>query len=204
MPVADRGQSYERAGAKDFEDENFGAGGDYRGERDFGGFSDQDYGSQGYSGQGYGDRSYGDPDYGGQTFARRGGGEQGDDGAQAAEPQAPELAEGTCGFAHHSAAYADHGRGYGDQGFAGLTYGDHGSAPADAGRGQGFGGQNYDGKGRIRVPSDDMTTAAQPRPDAQDEEFAHASEADGDDRGSSGRPGEAGEAGTGDGDEEES
>jgi hypothetical protein len=70
-PVADRGQSYERAGAGDISDENFGAGGEYRGGRDFGGFTDQDYGSQGYSGQGYGDRSYGDPDYGGQTFARR-------------------------------------------------------------------------------------------------------------------------------------
>jgi hypothetical protein len=71
-PVADRGQVYDKAGASELGDENFGAGGDYRGDREFGGFSDQDYGSQGYSGQGYGDRSYGDPDYGGQTFARRG------------------------------------------------------------------------------------------------------------------------------------
>lgn len=82
---ADRGQDYERNGAGEFTDENFGAGGAYRGDREFGGFSDQDYGSQGYSGQGYGDRSYGDPDYGGQAFARRGGGD-GSDGSDGGVP----------------------------------------------------------------------------------------------------------------------
>src|SRR5687768_11448899 len=67
-----RQQRYDRQSATSFEQENYGGGGDYRGDLDFGGFSDQDYGSQGYSGQGYGDRSYGEPDYGGQAFARRG------------------------------------------------------------------------------------------------------------------------------------
>ena len=65
-----RQQRYDREGATSFGEENYGGGGEYRGELEFGGFSDQDYGSQGYGGQGYGDRSYGDPDFGGQTYSR--------------------------------------------------------------------------------------------------------------------------------------
>jgi hypothetical protein len=80
VPAADRGEAYDKAGAGDLADENIGGGGDYRGNREFGGFSDQDFGSQGYSGQGYGDRSFGDPDYGGQAFAR------GEIGESALEP----------------------------------------------------------------------------------------------------------------------
>src|SRR5690606_37046802 len=36
-----------------------------------------------------------------------------------------------------------------------------GSAPAGAGIGQGFGGQNYDGRGRIRLPEAGTTSASQ-------------------------------------------
>ncbi len=87
LPDAPRQQPYDREGATSFEQESFGGGGEYRGEVDLGGFSDQDFGSQGYSGQGYGDRSYGDPDYGGQTFARRTG--DADVDADAADGAAP-------------------------------------------------------------------------------------------------------------------
>jgi hypothetical protein len=81
-----RQQPYDHEGATSSDQESFGGGGDYRGELDLGGFSDQDFGSQGYSGQGYGDRSYGDPDYGGQTFARRTGDEAGADTDAGAAP----------------------------------------------------------------------------------------------------------------------
>lgn len=135
--------------------ESFGAGGDYRGDRDFGGFSDQDYGSQGYSGQGYGDRSYGDPDYGGQTYSRRGGrGPRGD----YADGPTPGVTHFDARDDGHRESYARHGRGYGDQGFGGLAYGDHGSAPASSGIGQGYGGQNYDGMGRPQQTPAYMTS----------------------------------------------
>lgn len=81
-----RQQRYDHEGATSFQQENYGGGGEYRGELDFGGFSDQDYGSQGYSGQGYGDRSYGDPDFGGQTYSRRTSNDMDDGGAGGGTP----------------------------------------------------------------------------------------------------------------------
>src|SRR5688500_5506550 len=134
-----RQQRYDREGATSFQQENYGAGGDYRGELDFGGFSDQDFGSQGYSGQGYGDRSYGDPDFGGQTYSRRAS-LDGDDGGDARDL-------GATAYERHSDFGFDRDRGdVGVQHSGAVEYGDVGDAP---GYGQTVGGHNYDGRGRL-------------------------------------------------------
>ena len=133
-----RQQRYDREGATSFQQENFGGGGEYRGELDFGGFSDQDYGSQGYSGQGYGDRSYGDPDFGGQTFSRR--------SSAGAEADAGGRDPGAGAYERQSDFGIDR---YRDdvplQHSGAVEYGDVGDA---AGRGQTYGGHNSDGRGR--------------------------------------------------------
>ena len=131
-----RQQRYDREGAVSFDQENYGGGGDYRGELEFGGFSDQDYGSQGYSGQGYGDRGYGDPDFGGQTFSRPVIGGIDDDAGTAA---ASSLYERPGDFPMDP--YRDD---LGLQHSGAVEYGDVGDA---RGRGQTYGGHNYDGRG---------------------------------------------------------
>lgn len=118
-------QPYDHEGTTSSLQENYGAGGEYRGEVDFGGFSDQDYGSQGYGGQGYGDRSYGDPDYGGQTFSRRTGSDRDfadtDLGATAYERHG-EFAAGPyrddAGPQHSGAVGYGDARGLGPKGYA--------------------------------------------------------------------------------------
>lgn len=133
-----RQQRYDREGATSFQQENFGGGGDYRGELDFGGFSDQDYGSQGYSGQGYGDRSYGDPDFGGQTFSRRTGSAS-DDGADTRDL-------GATAYERSSDFGIDRYRDDVSLQHSGaVEYGDVGGARGYA---QTYGGHNYDGRGR--------------------------------------------------------
>jgi hypothetical protein len=132
-----RQQRYDREGATSFQQENFGGGGEYRGELEFGGFSDQDFGSQGYSGQGYGDRSYGDPDFGGQAFARRGG---------EIDPDAGMLDLGATAYERQSDFGYDEYRGDPAVQHSGaVEYGDVGDARGYA---QTYGGHNYDGLGR--------------------------------------------------------
>jgi hypothetical protein len=133
-----RQQRYDREGATSFHQENYGGGGEYRGELEFGGFSDQDFGSQGYGGQGYGDRSYGDPDFGGQAFSRR------SSDLDPADPGQFEL--GPNGYERPSDFGIDPYRDdLGLQHSGAVEYGDVGDA---RGRGQTFGGHNYDGLGR--------------------------------------------------------
>ena len=147
-----RQQRYDREGATSFQQENYGGGGEYRGELDFGGFSDQDFGSQGYSGQGYGDRSYGDPDFGGQAFARRGG---------EIDPDAGMLDLGATAYERQSDFGYDEYRGDPAVQHSGaVEYGDVGDAPGFA---QTVGGHNYDGRGRLGGDDKEPVRAARPR-----------------------------------------
>ena len=131
-----RQQRYDREGALSFDQESFGAGGEYRGELEFGGFGDQDFGSQGYGGQGYGDRGYGDPDFGGQTYSRPVIGGIDDDAG---------IATGATPYERPGDFAIDPYRDdLGLQHSGAVEYGDVGDA---RGRGQTYGGQNYDGRG---------------------------------------------------------